>query len=180
MSWARRRSARPRAAGRAGIVAALALAGAGVGCYSFSGGGGLPPHIRSAYVAPVENQTPQFGISELLTQQLLDAARDRLGLRLASEVDADLVIRASVQRYSNDAVAFEAEEGVGADVFERRVNVVARVEILDMRRQEILYSAPSLSGIGEYAPEAETEDAGIQVALENLVQKIVDGAQARW
>lgn len=165
-------------------TARLSLVGLGsaafAGCYGFSGGGGLPPHVRTAYVAPVENTTARFGLGEALTQQLLDAADGRLGLRLASEPDADLVFRAGIQRYSDEALAFEGQEGVGADVFQRRVTLVARVEIVDMVRDEVLFTSSSLSGVGEYAPEAETEDVAIEVALENLVQKIVDGAQARW
>ena len=96
-----------------------------IGCYSFSGGGGLPDHIRTAYVAPVDNQSTQFGLSESLTQQLLEAARQRLGLRLASEIEADAIITATIRRYSDDAVNFDAVTGTGADIFQRRVSISA-------------------------------------------------------
>ena len=150
------------------------------GCYSFSGGGGLPSHIRTAYVEPAENQTTRFGISEVLTQQVLEAAQDRLGLLLASEEAADAVIRVTVTRYSDQAVNFGAEEGVGANVFTRRITVSARVEILDMVNREYIFESSSLSGTGEYQPDVQTEDEGTALALENLVQKIVDGAQSQW
>jgi hypothetical protein len=149
-------------------------------CYSFSGGGGLPGHIRTAYVAPINNETTRFGLSEILTQELLDAARERLGLRLAAEAEADAIIRASIQRYSDDAVNFEAREGVGADVFQRRVTISARVEIFDVSRGESIWTNGALVGVGEYEPDSGTEDEGTEVALENLVQKIVDGAQSQW
>lgn len=166
----------------------LALLGAAVlsawlpaaACYSFSGGGGLPTHVRSAYVEPVRNETPRFGISEQLTERLLEAARGRLGLRLAPEDDADAFIRATLTRYDDDAVNFEAEEGTGADVFQRRVTIAARVEILDLGRREVLWSSSSVTGQGEYRPDTESEEEGVEVALENLVQKIVDGAQSQW
>jgi hypothetical protein len=153
MSWVKR-------------LSLLALAGV-AGCYSFSGGGGLPSHIKTAYVEPAENQTTRFGISEVLTQQLLEAAQDRLGLMLAAEEQADAVIRVTVSRYSDQAVNFQAEEGVGANVFTRRITVTATVEILDIVN-------------GEYQPDVQTEDEGTALALENLVQKIVDGAQSQW
>lgn len=149
-------------------------------CYSFSGGGGLPSHVKTAYVAPVGNQTTRFGISETLTQALLDAARERLGLRLASESDADALIRVSIRRYSDEAVSFQGREDVGAEVFQRRVTISASVEIVDNATQEVIWSAPAVSGVGEYEPGNETEEAGMKVALENLVQKIVDGAQSQW
>lgn len=156
---------------------ALALV---TGCYSFSGGGGLPGHIGTAYVAPITNETTRFGLSETLTQELLDAARNRLGLRLAAESEADAIIRASIQRYSDDAVNFEARAGEGADVFQRRVTISARVEIYDATRDEIIWTNSALTGVGEYDPNNDTEDVATEVALENLIQKIVDGAQSRW
>lgn len=161
-----------------GLAASVLLAASG--CYSFSGGGGLPSHIKTAYVEPATNQTSRFGLSELLTQQLLDAARERLGLRLAARGEADAIIRAVVRQYTDDAVSFEAVEGVGADVFQRRVTIGASVQIYDVVRDEVIWESTSVSGAGEYAPEQETEERGQDVALENLVQKIVDGAQSRW
>jgi hypothetical protein len=159
------------------LVVTPALA---AGCYGFSGGGGLPSHVRTAFVEPVENQTTRFGLSEVLTEQLLEATQSRLGLRLAAEQEADVIVRASIQRYSDDAVSFGAREGVGAEVFTRRVTIGARVEILDLVRREILWESSSVAGVGEYEPNTETEDEGTAVALENLVQKIVDGAQSQW
>lgn len=166
MSWVKR-------------LSLLALAGV-AGCYSFSGGGGLPSHIKTAYVEPAENQTTRFGISEALTQELLEAAQDRLGLMLAAEEQADAVIRVTVSRYSDQAVNFQAEEGVGANVFTRRITVTATVEILDIVNREYIYESSSVSGTGEYQPDVQTEDEGTALALENLVQKIVDGAQSQW
>ena len=158
-------------------AAALAFS---AGCYSFSGGGGLPSHIRTAYVAPVDNQSTQFGLSETLSEELLEAARQRLGLRLASETEADAIISATIRRYSDDAVNFDAVRGQGADVFQRRVSISASVEILDRENNEIIWSSQALTGAGEYEPRTETEEQGSIVALENLVQQIVDGAQSQW
>ncbi len=150
------------------------------GCYSFSGGGGLPSHMRTVYVAPVDNQSTQFGLAETLTEELLKAARQRLGLRLASESEADAVITATIRRYADNAVNFSAVRGVGADVFQRRVTIAASVEILDVANNTIIWSSQGLTGAGEYEPGVETEEQGLLVALENLVQQIIDGAQSQW
>lgn len=171
---------RPTGARAGPTAVGLCLLASLAGCYSFSGGGGLPSHIRTAYVEPVTNETSRFGLSEVLTQELLDAARERLGLRLAAQNDADAVIRASVRQYTDDAVNFEAQEGVGADVFQRRVTIGAAVQIYDATRDEVVWESTVVTGTGEYDPEAETEETGQELAMENLVQKIVDGAQSRW
>ena len=165
---------------RTGVPAAIATLAVLAGCYGFSGGGGLPSHMRTVWVAPIENESTQFGIAESLMDELLTAARQRLGLRLASEGEADAVITAQIRRYSDEAVNFDAVGGVGADVFQRRVTVSVSVEILDVADNLIIWGNQSLTGTGEYEPGAETEDQALIVALENLVQQIVDGAQSQW
>lgn len=174
-----RRSPTDRA-GRAAALALLAGAAALTACYGFSGGGGLPSHIRTAFVEPVRNQSTRFGISELLGQRLLEATRQRLGLRLAAEPEADAIVRATVTRYSDEPVNFEAREGVGADVFLRRVTVGARVEIYDVGEDRVLWQSSSVTGVGEYEPENQTEETALEIAIGNLVQSIVDGAQSQW
>jgi len=150
------------------------------GCYSFSGGGGLPNHIRTVFVRPVDNRSTKFGLSETLTAELLTAARERMGLRLSSEDEADAIIVATISRFSDEAVSFDAVRGAGADVFQRRVTISASVEIIDRLQDVPIWASRGLSGAGEYVPGTETEDLGTDVAIENLVQKIVDGAQSQW
>lgn len=157
----------------------LAVAALSSGCYSFTGGG-LPPHIRTIYVLPVENRTAQFELTEPFTRQLTDAIRGRLGVQLASRENADAEIRAEIIRYDDAATNFSGVENVGADVFQRRVTISARVEIVDLARNEIVWDGSGVSGTGEYAPDSETEQTGQDVALENLIQKIIDGAQSQW
>ncbi len=140
----------------------------------------MPGHIRTVYVEPAGNNSSRFGLSETLTEELLEAARERLGLQLSAEAEADAIIRATIQRYSDDAVNFDAVQGIGADVFQRRVTVSASVQIVDRTSNEIIWSSQNLTGAGEYQPGSETEEEGTIVALENLVQQIVDGAQSQW
>lgn len=175
MSCPSRRSRRPWITLRPAAVAVLLACN-----YTFSGGGGLPSHINTVYVPPVENNTTQFALTERLTQGLLDAARGRLGVQLASETNADAEIRAIITRYEDSALNFAGIEDVGAAVFERRVTITARVEIIDNARDEIIWNGAAVSGVGEYTPATETEDTGQEIALDNLIQKIVDGAQSQW
>lgn len=147
--------------------------------YSFTGGG-LPPHINDVYVSPIDNRTTQFELTDPFTQGLQDAVRSRLGVQLSSQEDADAEIRAELVRYSDDASNFAGRENVGAQVFQRRVSITARVEIVDLSTNEIVWSGSSVNGVGEYAPSSETEEIGRELALENLIQKIIDGAQSQW
>ena len=182
---AERPAGRPGVSGRRGsprrfvVLLASALPLATGGCYSFTGGG-LPSHIRTIYVQPVENRTAQFDLTEPFTRDLTDAVRGRLGVQLAARDNADAEIRAEITRYDDAAINYSGVEDVGATVFQRRVTINARVEIIDLTRNQIVWDGSGVSGTGEYSPDAETEQAGQDLALENLIQKIIDGAQSQW
>ncbi len=164
-----------------GLVA-LALASSAIGCnYTFSGGGGLPSHIETVYVPPIENRTTQFALTESFTDKLLEAVRRNLGVQLAAEAEADATIVAELSRYSDTAMNFQGVEDVGAAVFQRRVSIMAQVQIIDRSKNEIIWNGTGVSGQGEYSPaDPAGETTGQDVALDNLVQKIVDGAQSQW
>jgi len=148
--------------------------------YTFSGGGGLPSHVKTIFVAPIDNQTTQFALTEKVTTQLLDAATGKLGAQLGAEESADATIMTTLTRYDDTAMNFASQEQVGAEVFQRRIRLSARVEIIDNTRNEIIWSGASVTGIGEYTPETELEIRGQELAIEDLVQKILDGAQSQW
>lgn len=151
------------------------------GCvYGFSGGGGLPEHIQTVAVPPVQNETPQVELSDRLFDALLEAIRGRLGAQLASEGDADAIVRATIAGYDDRAMNVQGREGQGAEVFQQQVSIRASVEIYDATRDEILWSSTSVTGNGEYAPGEETDEVGRRVAIQNIVDKIVSGAQSQW
>jgi len=160
---------------------AVALLFAAAGCnYTLSGGGGLPSHVKTIYVAPIDNRTTQFALTEEVTRELLDASTGRLGAQLGPEESADATVITTLTRYDDTAVNFASQEQVGAEVFQRRIRLSASVEIVDNTRNEIIWSGGSVTGIGEYSPETELETRGQELAIKDLVQKIVDGAQSQW
>lgn len=167
-------SAFKRASAAGGLVATACL-------YSFSGGGGLPSHIRTVAVLPFENQTTQFTLTQEITQALLDEMSRRMGLRPAGEGGADAIVRGRILRYANDPLVFRGG-GVRGDVIQedqRRVSVTISVELYDAVQDKILWQASSLSAVGEYRI-AEGEDRGRETAIRDLVQKVIDGAQSQW
>lgn len=167
----------PGSVRRLGIAVVLALAGSG--CYGFAGGG-LPPHIRTVAILPFENLTSE----PLLTQQVADALREavqgRLGLRAASEANADAVVRGTITRYEPDIpLSFQpGRAGQRVEVTARRVQLTLRVEIYDLREERTLWTRESMMVDGEYEPP--NEESGRRKALDKLVTDIVDGAQSQW
>ena len=111
-------------------LSALALAGC---LYGFAGGG-LPPHIKTVAVLPFDNQTAEPTLTQEISVAVREAVQGRLGLRQASERQADAVVRGTITRYEPDLpVAYTGDEGDGGQVTvtRRLVQISVSVEILD-------------------------------------------------
>lgn len=160
-------------------AAALAVGAlAAGGClYGFSGGG-LPSHIRTVAVLPFDNRTGEPALTGEVTEAVREAIERRLGLRSATEANADAVVRGEIVRYEPDfPLAYQSGEGV-VEVTRRRVQIVVNVEIYDQRQGRALWRQSGLSADGEYTPPAETE--GRRTALAKLQTSVVEGAQSQW
>lgn len=158
-----------------------ALLGAAACLYSFSGGGGLPGHIRTLAVLPFENQTTQFTLTQEITQTFQDELTQRLGLRSASEGAAHAILRGRILNYANEPSIFRRPGEPGEAVVEdqRRVTITISVELYDAAKNQILWESSNVSASGEYLL-ADGEERGRQLALRNLVQKVADGARSQW
>lgn len=161
------------------LVAALSAALAASACLYGFAGGGLPSHIRTVAILPFDNQTAE----PILTQEVTDAVRtamqSRLGLREASEANADAVVRGTILRYEPDIpLSIQPGRTGEVQVTARRVQITVRVEILDQHEGRALWERASLTIDGEYQPPQEAE--GRRKALDKLVNDIVDGAQSQW
>lgn len=176
----RRRPGRPGAERRRASVAVLAgllLAGCN---YGFEGGG-FPAHIRTIYIEPFENRTPQFDLDQRLYQAMLDELPRRLGVRVAGEETADAILRGEIRRYDDVAQNYRPGSGDQAlpDVVSHDVQVGVTAELIDVRDNVIRWEG-TITGRGTYNPDDERDDVGKLKAIENVIEQIVDGAQSQW
>jgi hypothetical protein len=159
----------------AGVASALTLALTGC-LYGFKGGG--LPNIKTVAILPFDNQTAEPALTKEVNDAVLEAFQGRLGLRTAGEKNADAVVRGKVVRYDPDVpLSFQTGQG-RTDVTQRQVSITVDVEILDQREGKTLWQRQGLSEVGPYRPPQEAD--GRKVALQKLVQDLVDGAQSQW
>ncbi|MFP4624511.1 MAG: LPS assembly lipoprotein LptE [Gemmatimonadota bacterium] len=171
---------RGRASRRSLAVLAAAVAFLGGCTYGFQGGG-FPSHIRTIYIAPFENETPQFDLDTRLYSALLDELPGSLGLRVAGEESADAILRGAILRYDDVAQNYRsgAQQPAG-NVLSHEVQIGISAELVDVRDNVIRWEARSLTGRGSYDPTSEQDAAGQRNAIENLIEQIIDGAQSQW
>ena len=147
------------------------------GClYGFVGGG--LPNIKTVAIIPFDNLTPEPALTKEVNDAVNEAFQRRLGLRLSGEASADAVVRGKVTRYDPDLpLAFQVGQQT-TNVTQRQVQITVDVEILDQRQGKTLWQAQGLSEVGAYAPPQEAN--GRKIALQKLVDALVDGALSQW
>jgi Lipopolysaccharide-assembly len=163
-----------------GFLASLSTLALGGCLYGFAGGG-LPANIKTVAVLPFDNQTPEPTLTQEIAVAVREAVEGRLGLRQASERQADAVVRGTITRYEPDLpVAYTGDEQDGGQVTvtRRQLQISVSVEILDQEGGKPLWQRSGLLLKGDYDPGQEAE--GRRRALAELVTNIVEGAQSQW
>jgi len=165
-------------------VSTLALIGLLIlgGCnYGLRGGGGFPSSIRTVYVERFENQTVQYGLEDQVYLKLFDELPRRLGVRPANLENADAVVRGRITRYDDTARNYRpGEGGTQTEVLLRQVQITLVVEVIDTKRNVIIWESSGVTGNGEYVSSSQSDAEGRTKAIENLVQQILDGVQSQW
>ena len=149
--------------------------------YSFTGGG-LPSNIRTVYVDLFDNTTPYDFLRSDVQRQLQDQLPRSLGLRLASQQTADAIVRGKLSGYDEAVTNFDpSATGGRINSNQTRVQITFDAEIYDVKGDRVLWQGSSISAIGLFSREkGETVEVGRRKALEDLVQKLIEGAQSQW
>lgn len=160
---------------RASATAAVLLF---AGCNYGLTGGGFPEHIRNIHVETFENETPQFELTQQIFAALVDDLPSALGVRVASRENADAILSGTILGYDDVAQNYSTS-GNDIQVLSHQVRVNANVRLVDVRENVIIWEG-RVSGSGQYRPDTQTEDEGRRVAIQFIVQEIIDGAQSQW
>lgn len=161
------------------MLAPLLLGASLSGCLYGFAGGGLPPSIKTVALLPFDNQTAEPTLTQEVASRVRDAVESRLGLRQASESQADAIVRGTIVRYEPDLpIQYNATEGRQVNVTRRLVQITVSVEIIDQKQAKPLWQRSNLVLEGDY--ETGRERDGREKALDKLVTNIVEGAQSQW
>jgi Lipopolysaccharide-assembly len=136
------------------------------------------PNVKTVAILPFENDTPEPALTQEVSEAVRQALEDRLGLRVAPEASADAIVRGRVVRYDPDLpIAIVPGQGE-LTVTKRKVQLTVDVEIVNQREGTTVWKRQGLTVDGDYDPPQEAQ--GRRLALQKLVNDIVDGAQSQW
>jgi Lipopolysaccharide-assembly len=159
----------------------LALVLLATGCnYSFRAGTGFE-QIKTLVVAPFENETDRLELTQEVYDVLLRELPRALGVTPAGEDVADAVVLGTISSYQVTSPNYRPDPAGGRpEVLQRQVVLAVSVRIVDLEQNLILWESRALRSQGQFLEASETEDVGREIAIDLLIQKIVDGAQSNW
>lgn len=147
--------------------------------YGFTGGG-LPASIRTMFVEPWDNTTAYPILATDVQLELQTRLPRQLGVRLAPQASADAIVRGRLTGYNETTVNVNPNTPDGqVQALERRVEITFESEIYDVKENRVLWRGNGINAIGVYQ-QSETVEAGRRRAIEQLIQKVVEGAQSQW
>jgi hypothetical protein len=141
------------------------------GVYSFSGSN-LPPHIRTIAVPLFQDQTPEFGIDQLITDAVIESINQDNTLRIASIRTSDSALRGTILRIIDSAGQYDQDEQ--ASTF--RVTLVVKVSFEDLKKRKILWEE-TWSHWGNYT---DVREEGIEEAIDKITNDIINRTVSGW
>ena len=169
------------------------------GCIYYSMAGSIPPHIKSISIPMVENQTVEFGISEAVTDNLINQFLENNILRLDKENSADSILKGKIIRVKDAPYTYTKEESVT----EYRLTITIDLEWFDVINDKVIikkqysgFGAYGLSGDissdqidndGDGLVDSEDEDEygdprefATKVAVKKIAQDILNEIMTSW
>jgi hypothetical protein len=154
------------------IIILFSLMSCAVYTFSPSALGGL----KSLAIPLFENQTPESGLREDLTDRLAQAFVDDNTLKVVPEGRADAIIRGSVVSYIREAYTYSEAEVVSEYI----VRIGINVEFVEKKSGEIIWEEKNMSNWGTYDSATQSEDDGKEMAIGKLVEDILNKTVKGW
>ena len=146
---------------------------AGCGVYTFNPKG--KSEIKTIAVAPFENTTDQYELTDRLTEIVIDAFIADGNMKVVSESKADAVLHGTLTRYERVPHVFDESDQV------QQYKVVMAFDIaLKKPQDDSDLWKERMTQEGIYDAVEQTEEDGQQLASERLVETIINKTTKSW
>ena len=134
------------------------------GCAYYSMAGSIPPNIRNVSVPLFVNQTPEFELSEKLTNVIIEQISEQNIIKIVSNPDSDSVINGEIVSVSDGPYAFNNNEQVS----EYRFSIKVKAIWLDVSNDKALFEK-DFSSFGTYSIDSDPSSDGIDNDNDGLI-----------
>lgn len=154
-------------------ITALCFSSCGIYTFSPSALGG----IKTIAIAEFENNTTEYGIDILVTDQVNESFVQNNALKVVPESQADIVLKGIISSYSHDPYTYDQSEAVQEYIC--RITLKIKIEYTDS--EKILWEDENLSDYGVYSiPDSQTQDEGNEIAIKKLADEILNRTVKDW
>jgi len=115
-------------------------------CIFYSMAGSIPPHINSISIPMVENQTVEFGISEAVTDNLVNQFLETNILQIDEENNADSILKGKIIRVKDAPYTYTKEESVT----EYRFTITMDLEWFDVAEDRVIIKSSFEIRLSDY------------------------------
>jgi len=144
-------------------------------CCGYSVHALLPPHLKTIFVEPVENQTAKSDLDVKLTDLLIHGFAHDGSLRIADLKQANVLLHCKLDGYEKLPQTY----GGNQEITTWRITLQAQVDAQDQVKSQALWSA-TVPVTVNYDPATETEDQGVDRGLNKLSTEIVRRTLIAW
>ena len=134
------------------------------GCAYYSMAGSIPPNIRNVSVPLFVNQTPEFELSEKLTNVIIEQISEQNIIKIVSSPDSDSIINGEIVSVSDGPYAFNNNEQVS----EYRFSIKVKAIWLDVSNDKALFEK-DFSSFGTYSIDSDPSSDGIDNDNDGLI-----------
>jgi hypothetical protein len=143
--------------------------------YSFSSSG--LSGVDSIAIVKVDNSTPEYGLEDMLIQKINNAFESDHTLKVVPVSQADLLITATISRYSRDTYIADQTEAAK----EYKCTITLNIKIYHAKDDKILWEDSALTDFGTYSPDkGDTQDDGNEGAFKKLIIEIMNRTVRNW
>jgi len=155
----------------------------GCGPYSFSPS--VSGDIKTISVPLLENRTNEFGISEALTQGIIDGFITDNTLKISTREKADAVLVGTIIEYDRKPYTFDQQENVKEYI----VRIFIQAYLEKSKDKERVWEVERMEGWGTFRIagdpnnpdlQPETEDIARERAIAKLAQDIINRTVKSW
>jgi len=152
------------------IILVQALAGCGI--YSLSPGG--KSSIKTIAVTQFENKTIEYGLSDRMTDLVVDAFIADGNMKVMAAADADAVLVGQLSNYERKPYTYDESDNVTQYVVKLVFDITLQNNSGEDIWTEQFYSE------GYFDAESETEEDGQVRAADRLVVDIINRTTKSW
>lgn len=143
------------------------------GVYTFNPKG--KSDIKTIAVEPFDNKTNEFGLTDRLTEIVIDALIADGSMKVVSAANADALLVGTLTRYERQASVYDANDVVQ----EYKVIMSFDVALQNAKDQTDIWKQ-QFTQEGPFSAASQTEEDGQKLAAKRLVEAILNKTTKSW